>query len=128
MYIQSRVKPRARHYAIGIVYRYRKLRSCATKGKCIVHNLLFERETIAEISPAAARHPAVFEETFFFEKSDQKILFKLIKLIKFYDDVLDCEKFAISLIRIIQIISSLINFHIFYLDKLEISSFYPITI
>lgn len=62
-----------RHYPVGIVYRYRKPRPRATKGKCILHNLLFERETIPEI-PAAARHRAVSEETNdgdVFEKSDK---------------------------------------------------------
>lgn len=32
--------------AVGIVYRYHKPHPRDTKGKCIVHNLLFERETI----------------------------------------------------------------------------------
>lgn len=36
-----------RYYAVGIVYRYHKPRPRDTKGKCLVHNLPFERETIA---------------------------------------------------------------------------------
>lgn len=51
--VQSRVKTQSDIMAVGIVYRYHKPHPRDTKGKCIVHNLLFEREAIPAETPPA---------------------------------------------------------------------------
>lgn len=103
-----------RHYAVGIVYRYHKPCLRGTKGKCIVRNLPFERETIHCRDTC---HRAVFERRIGMYETDLK---RLPYHVRFFGTLILLEVLQLELlgtdrkVRTIQIVEN--NFEYLYIN------------